>query len=138
MIDVKGLQMHQCDKTHQIVKPFANPKEDREALAPLCDSWDVFSEFQYCLFRCLGNIAYVHTSAYCGQCHKVLELSQHIVSNRQGYTLGRSSVTVTPRAISSFQFHRPVCVWTVGGNPQQTHHANSTQKGFSWPLDLNP
>lgn len=38
MIDVKGLQTHQCHNTHQIVKSFANHKEDREALALLCDS----------------------------------------------------------------------------------------------------
>ena len=39
MIDVKGLQTHQCHKAHQIVRPFAKQKEDREALALLCDSW---------------------------------------------------------------------------------------------------
>lgn len=30
MIDVKGLQTHQC---HKIVKPFAKHKDNREALA---------------------------------------------------------------------------------------------------------
>lgn len=44
MIDVKGLQTHHCHKTHQIVKPFARHKDDREALALQCDSQNVFSD----------------------------------------------------------------------------------------------
>lgn len=72
MIDVKGIQTHHCRKTHQIVKPFAKHKDDREALALQCYS-------KKCLLRVLVlssqmscKLALMSISLLIGQGHKSL------------------------------------------------------------------
>lgn len=140
MINVKGIQMRQCQKICQIVEPFAKHNNDRQALV----LWllKCHPRFCCCLLIYHKNNIWLYIPAIFGLGHKDWNLSKHTVGKRQGYTPARSPVCYRAMithsqshlcAILSFQPSKPTCGVNSVEKPSQTFKPHTASQ-WTWTL----